>query len=198
MSEVENSRLDEQKEVEPELAVVGETVAKEDEETAEDIIEQMTLEENQEPILEPQEIEEPEPQEKEPDPPIEPEDHRPEPEVASPKPEVSPAEPEVSPAEPEVPVFEPEPSPEPVDPLSIENENKKELELMNDISTLQTDLKEAATKVNSLQQQLHAMEKYKQVADSFMSISEGASDPAVWYRSGDTFWHFLHKHWFDL
>ena len=180
MSEVENSRLDEQKEVEPELAVVGETVAKEDEETAEDIIEQMTLEENQEPILEPQEIEEPEPQQKEPDPPIElvPEDHRPEPEVASP-------EPEVSAAEPEVPVSEP--SPEPVDPLSIENENKKELELMNDISTLQTDLKEAATKVNSLQQQLHAMEKYKQVADSFMSISEGASDPAVWYRSGDTF-----------
>ena len=179
MSEVENSRLDEQKAIDQELAVVGETVTKEDEETAEDIIEQMTLEESQEPIIEPEEQpqEEPEPV---------PEDHKLEPE-----PEVPATEPEVPAPEPEVPICEPEnpePSPEPVDPLSIENENKKELELMNDISTLQTDLKEAATKVNSLQQQLHAMEKYKQVADSFMSISEGASDPAVWYRAGG---HFL-------
>ena len=166
MSEVENSRLDEQKAIDQELAVVGETVAKEDEETAEDIIEQMTLEESQEPTIEPED----QPQE-EPDPV-----------------EAVPEDPKVEPVtEPEVPICEPEnpePSPEPVDPLSIENENKKELELMNDISTLQTDLKEAATKVNSLQQQLHAMEKYKQVADSFMSISEGASDPAVWYRAG--------------
>ena len=177
MSEVENSRLDEQKAIDQELAVVGETVTKEDEETAEDIIEQMTLEESQEPTIEPED----QPQE-EPDP-VEavPEDPKVEPVT----------EPEVPAPEPEVPICEPEnpePSPEPVDPLSIENENKKELELMNDISTLQTDLKEAATKVNSLQQQLHAMEKYKQVADSFMSISEGASDPAVWYRAGG---HFL-------
>ena len=48
---------------------------------------------------------------------------------------------------------------QPADPLSIENENHKELELMNDISTLQTDLKEAESKANTLQQQLHAMEK---------------------------------------
>ena len=172
MSEVENSRLDEQKAIDQELAVVGETVAKEDEETAEDIIEQMTLEESQEPIIEPEEQPQEEPEPVPEDPKLEPE-----PEVPAPEPEVPICEPE-----------NPEPSPEPVDPLSIENENKKELELMNDISTLQTDLKEAATKVNSLQQQLHAMEKYKQVADSFMSISEGASDPAVWYRAG---WHFL-------
>ena len=32
---------------------------------------------------------------------------------------------------------------------------------MNDISTLQTDLKEAESKANTLQQQLHAMEKAK-------------------------------------
>lgn len=72
---------------------------------------------------------------------------------------------------------------QPADPLSIENENHKELELMNDISTLQTDLKEAESKANTLQQQLHAMEKYKSVADSFMTISEGATDPVIWFQS---------------
>jgi len=54
---------------------------------------------------------------------------------------------------------------------------------MNDISTLQTDLKEAESKANTLQQQLHAMEKYKSVADSFMTISEGATDPVIWFQS---------------
>ena len=41
-----------------------------------------------------------------------------------------------------------------IDPLSIENENEKELELMNDITRLQNELKTAANKVNTLQQQL--------------------------------------------
>ena len=45
------------------------------------------------------------------------------------------------------------------DPLSLDNENHKELELMNDINSLQTDLKKAESKANTLQQQLHAMEK---------------------------------------
>merc|ERR1711990_552523 len=69
------------------------------------------------------------------------------------------------------------------DPLSIENENKKELELMKDINRLQNELKNAATKVNTLQQQLQAMDKYKEISDSYLSISEGASDPRIWFEN---------------
>merc|ERR1711990_109175 len=69
------------------------------------------------------------------------------------------------------------------DPLSIENENKKELELMKDINRLQNELKNAASKVNTLQQQLQAMDKYKEISDSYLSISEGASDPRIWFEN---------------
>ena len=86
---------------------------------------------------------------------------------------------------------------ESADPLSIENENLKELELMNDINRLQNELKTAQTKVNTLQQQVQgisllfctfiycilAMDKYKQTADSYLAVSEGAPDPVIWFEN---------------
>ena len=84
-----------------------------------------------------------------------------------------------------------------INPLSIINENEKELELMTDINRLQNELKSAATKVNTLQQQLQGsyrsciiqllfylvMHKYKQISDSYLAVSEGASDPKIWFEN---------------
>lgn len=70
-----------------------------------------------------------------------------------------------------------------INPLSITNENEKELELMTDINRLQNELKSAASKVNTLQQQLQVMHKYKQISDSYLAVSEGASDPKIWFEN---------------
>ena len=72
-------------------------------------------------------------------------------------PSESPVIPVTPPAEEKTPQTNIETSLPVQDPLSIENENKKELEMMKDINRLQNELKNAANKVNTLQQQLQGI-----------------------------------------
>ena len=57
------------------------------------------------------------------------------------------------------------------DPLSIANENQREMELIVEISTLQHELKTAQLKMSDLQQNIEQLNASKSIADSFMKVN---------------------------
>lgn len=57
------------------------------------------------------------------------------------------------------------------DPLSIANENQREMELIVEISTLQHELKTAQLKMSDLQQNIEQLNASKSIADSFMKVT---------------------------
>mgnify|MGYP000163202073 CR=1 FL=1 len=56
------------------------------------------------------------------------------------------------------------------DPLSLENENERELELMDEISKLQFELKNAQIKMTDLQNNVLQLNSAKIIADSFLKV----------------------------
>ena len=57
------------------------------------------------------------------------------------------------------------------DPLSLANENQREMELMNEISTLQSELKTAQIKLSDLQKDIVHLNASKIIADNFLTVS---------------------------
>jgi hypothetical protein len=57
------------------------------------------------------------------------------------------------------------------DPLSLENENQREMELMDEISNLQFELLTAQRKMDLLQNNVQELNTSKIIADSFLNVS---------------------------